>query len=332
MAAPVGGLTVRRGWHRAAAVLFLLAALGFVGWALADRWAALERMRAEVGGFGWRFAPGWLAAAVAVAVADLLWMGAVWVHLYRSGGGRMGWGRGIRVWLATNLGRYIPGKVWQLSGLAVHLRESGASGSLGLASALAFQVVVLVTGIAVAAGVLGGDLALVPGGSPVVAVAAVVLLLALLHPRVVGGGMRLAARFLDREDAPDAEPPTGPALLRSAGGMVLAWGLYGFGLWCLLRGLSAAAVPGPVLLTGVFAAAYVAGYLVLVAPGGLVVREGAMTGLLAALTPMGAAVAGALAVAARLWVTVAELAAAAASLALPDDGTAGPGRSGEEAP
>lgn len=312
---------MRRRWHRAAAALFVLAALAFVGWALADRWADLERMRAEVGGFGWRLSPGWLAAALAVAVADLFWMGAVWVHLYRSGGGRMGWGEGVRVWLATNLGRYIPGKVWQLSGLAVHLRESGESGSLGLASALAFQVVVLVTGIAVAAGVLGADLALVPGGSPAVAAAAVLLLLGLLHPRVVRGGMRLAARVLDREEAPDAAPPTGPALLRSAGGMVAAWGLYGVGLWCLVRGLSASVEAGPVLLTGVFAAAYVAGYLVLVAPGGLLVREGAMTGLLAALTPMGAAVAGAVAVAARIWVTVAEIAAAAFSLALPGRGT-----------
>ncbi len=311
---------MKRHWHRVGAVLFLVAALGFLGWALVDRWAALERMRAEVGGFGWRIAPGWLATALAVAVADLLWMGAVWVHLYRSGGGRMGWGRGIRVWIATNLGRYIPGKVWQLSGLAVHLRESGASGSLGLASALAFQVVVLVTGIAVAAGVLGGDLALLPGGSPATAAAAALLLAGLLHPRVVRAGMRLSAKVLDREEAPEVAPPTGPALLRAAGGMVVAWGLYGVGLWCLLRGLSAGAVPGPVILTGVFAAAYVAGYVVLVAPGGLLVREGAMAGLLAAVTPMGAAVAGAMAVAARVWVTLAELAAAGASLALPGGG------------
>lgn len=309
---------MRRGWHRGAAALFLIAALVFVGWALADRWAALQGMRAEVGGFGWRLSPGWLAAAVAVGVANLFWMGAAWVHLFRSGGGRLGWGEGIRVWLATNLGRYIPGKIWQISGLVVHLRESGESGSLGLASALAFQVVVLVTGIAVAAGVLGGDLALVPGGSPVVAAAAVLLLLGLLHPTVVRHGMQVAARGLDRDDSPAAAPPSGPALLRAAAAMVGAWALYGVGLWCLLRGLSESVVPGPILLTGVFAASYVAGYLVLLAPGGLLVREGAMTGLLAALTPMGAAVGGALAVAARIWVTAAELGAAAASLALPE--------------
>lgn len=303
-----------RRWRRVAIGLFLVAALGFVAVALMDQWAALERMRAEMGGFGWRLSPGWLVGAVAVAVVDLFWMGAVWVYLYRSGGGRMGWSRGVRIWLATNLGRYIPGKIWQLSGLAVHLRETGESGSLGLASALAFQVVVLVTGIAVAAGVLGPNLALVPGGSLAVAGAAAVLLLGLLHPAVVRRGMRLAGRVLDRERAPDAEPPPARALVRAATGMVVAWFLYGVGLWCLFRGLAEEPGAGPVLLSGVFAASYVAGYLVLVAPGGLLVREGAMTGLLAALTPPGAGVAAALAVAARIWVTVAELAAAGGSL------------------
>lgn len=308
-------------WGRILTAAFVAAALLFAGLLLFGQWQELRRLGADVGGYGWRLSAGWLAAALALATLNLFLMGAAWVRLYRAAGGTVRYRRGVGVWVATNLGRYIPGKVWQLSGLAVHLRESGESGSLGLASALAFQVVVLVTGIAVAAGVLGADLALVPGGSPAVAAAAVLLLLGLLHPRVVRGGMRLAARVLDREEAPDAAPPTGPALLRSAGGMVAAWGLYGVGLWCLVRGLSASVEAGPVLLTGVFAAAYVAGYLVLVAPGGLLVREGAMTGLLAALTPMGAAVAGAVAVAARIWVTVAEIAAAAFSLALPGRGT-----------
>jgi uncharacterized membrane protein YbhN (UPF0104 family) len=53
--------------------------------------------------------------------------------------------------------------------------------------------------------------------------------------------------------------------------------------------------------------AYVAGYVVLIAPGGLVVREGAMAALLVTLAgiPLGAA--AAIAAAARVWTTVAEL-------------------------
>ena len=66
-------------------------------------------------------------------------------------------------------------------------------------------------------------------------------------------------------------------------------------------------LPGPVVLAGVFAAGYVVGYLALIAPGGIVIREGAIAGLLAALTPMSLGVAAALAAMTRIWIVLSEL-------------------------
>jgi uncharacterized membrane protein YbhN (UPF0104 family) len=71
------------------------------------------------------------------------------------------------------------------------------------------------------------------------------------------------------------------------------------------------------VLTGVFAASYVVGYMALIAPGGLVVREGAMTGLLTELSEMPVGVAAAVAILARLWLVGAELGALALVLAWP---------------
>lgn len=313
----------RRWWWRAATVVFLAAALGFAAALLFGQWQELRRLRAEVGSFGWRISAGWLLAAVALGTADLAWMGGAWVHLYRAGGGTLGYGRGVRVWIATNLGRYIPGKVWQLSGLALHLRRTGGSGALGLTSALVFQVVTLLTGTAVAAATLGGGLARVPSASPEMIALIVLSLMILLHPRIVRAAIRAAAR-VTREDVGELQVPR-PRDLAVAGGLLTAaWGIYGLGFWCLLKGLTPAPAAGPVTLTGVFAAAYVAGYLVLVAPGGLVVREGAMTALLAALTPLGAAVGGAVAVAARIWVTATELVAFGLAATLPGGRAGGP--------
>lgn len=309
----------KRKWVRVGAGVFLASALLFAGLLLADQWEQFRRMRAEVGGFGWELGPGWLAAAVALATLDLFWMGAAWVRLYRAGGERLGTWRGVRVWLATNLGRYIPGKVWQLSGLAVHLRQTGGSGAMALSSALTFQVVTLLTGTAVGAAVLGGSLRLLPGGSLSTVLLLVLLLLVLLHPAVVGRATRLAGRLLGEERDPEAVPGGGH-LLRAAADLLVAWALYGAAFWCFVRGLTGRAAPDPVLLTGVFAASYVAGYLVLVAPGGLVVREGAMTALLAALTALSAPVAAALAVLARVWVTVSEIVGFGAALAFRGDG------------
>lgn len=312
-------------WGRILTGVFLAAALGFAALLLFGQWRELQELRARVGGFGWRISAGWLIAALGLATLDLFLMGAAWVRLYRGAGGTVSFARGIRVWMGTNLGRYIPGKIWHLSGLALHLRRTGESGALALTTALAYQVVTLLTGSAVAVATLGADLARIPVDSPLLAGAAVVLLAGLLHPRVVGALTRLAAR-LTGED-PDALGVVGGRELGAAG-LVLtaAWGVYGAGLWCLLEGLARDGAPaGALALTGIFAASYVAGYLVLVAPGGLVVREGAMTALLVTLTPLGAAVSGALAIAARIWVATSEVVAFAAAAGLP---AGGPGDDG----
>lgn len=307
-------------------MVFVAAALLSAGLLLFGQWREMQALRAEIAGWGWRLSPGWLAAALATATLNLFLMGGAWVRLYRGAGGTVSYRRGVSIWVATNLGRYIPGKVWHLSGLAVHLRRTGESGALALTTALTFQVVTLLTGSVVALGTLGGDAARIPGGSPVVAAAVLVLLAGLLHPRVIRTLTRLAAR-LTREEVDGTEAARGRDLAAAAALMAGAWAVYGVGFWCLLEGLSRRGAPaGPVILTGVFAASYVAGYLVLVVPGGLGVREGAMTALLAALTPAGAAVAGALAVAARVWNTASELAGlgVAAALTAP-----GPDRRGD---
>lgn len=300
------------GWRRAAAILFVGAALGFAAVLLADQWEAFRELRRQVGGFDWRIGPGWLAAALVLATVNLGWMGAAWVHLYRSGGGRLAYGRGIQIWLVTNLGRYIPGKVWQLSGLAVHLRGTGGSGALALSSALTFQLVTLLTGMGLGAVLLGRDVRLLGLGSWALPLFLALLFLALLHPAVLDRLTAWTARALGEEEV---GAPGGRHLWQASVALVLAWLVYGLAFWCFLRGLVGTAAPDPWTATGIFAASYVAGYVVLVAPGGLLVREGAMTALLTALAALGAPVSAAVAIVARVWVTLSELCAVGAAAA-----------------
>lgn len=300
-------------WGRVLTAVFLLAAVGSTVLLLFGQWQELQRIRARVDGFGWRLSPTWVGAALSLATLNLFLMGGAWVRLYRGAGGTLSYGRGVRVWVATNLARYIPGKVWHISGLAVHLKRTGESGALALATAITFQVVTLLTGSAVAVAVLGADVARVPTASPAVWAAGLGVLALLLHPRVVGFLTRLAARITG-EDVDRIAVAGAGELLVAGLLMTAAWGIYGIGFWCLLEGVARTGAPaGPLVLTGIFAAAYVAGYLVLIAPGGLVVREGAMTALLAGLTPIGAAVAAAVSILARIWAATSELVAFAAA-------------------
>lgn len=304
-----GGTAVRvLGWA------FVGLALVFVGLLLARQGESLAGLRADLAAFGWRLRPGWLVAALAVGTATLFLMAGVWVSLFRALGGRCGTMEGVRVWMTTNLGRYIPGKVWQLSGLAYYMRDRRGAGGVALAAAAAFQVLVLGTGAAWAAATLGtralGPGALLPG--------ALVLLLALLvvlRPRLVG---RVAGGLARRMGETPPRSAPGRAALWSAGlGLVVAWLGNGAGLWLLWKGAGGTSAPGLPVLSGVFAASYVAGYVVLVAPGGLVVREGAMAGLLAAVAGVPIGVGAAVAVLARLWTTATELLALLVAWALP---------------
>src|SRR2546427_5690105 len=64
-----------------------------------------------------------------------------------------GWGRRLpytaaaRAWTLSNLGRYIPGKVWSVAGLVVLAERAGVRRSAAAVSAFAMQAVVLGPGV-----------------------------------------------------------------------------------------------------------------------------------------------------------------------------------------
>jgi uncharacterized membrane protein YbhN (UPF0104 family) len=299
-------------WKRFALAAFLLAALTFVLLALRGQWSAFT----ELGGSkSWAVRPGWLLAALGLGTVNLLGMAALWTWLSRRLGEDVRYPEGVAAWVGSNLGRYIPGKIWQLAGLAAYMRGTGRSGSVALVAALVFQIVVLVSGIAAALLTLGNRIGDAFGGSILLPVGLAVALALILHPTVLRRATAALARLL-REDGPavssviERERPTGGAYSWILGvALLLAWWVYGAGLWFLAAGVSEAPVSDIRSLTGVFAASYVAGYLAIVTPGGLIVREGAMALLLTAVTPLPAAAAVGIALLARLWTIVSELAA-----------------------
>lgn len=293
--------------------MFVVVALAFVVVLVWRQWTSLGEMVTDFRALGWSPRPGWILAALALATANLFLMGTAWVSLFRQAGGSMRTSDGIRVWLITNLGRYIPGKVWQLAGLTVYIRGLGGSAGAALASAVQFQVLLLVTGAVAALATVGVQLtgaALTWGAAWVIAA-----LVPLLHPRVAAWLTRRLARLLGDPEEIVPERWSRRSLVGVTGLLLVAWLAYGVGLTWLARGLGVgAASPGSVVATGAFAAAYVIGYLALVAPGGLIVREGALAGLLSAVAVMPLAVSATIAVAARLWVTASELLALAVAV------------------
>lgn len=315
-------------WIKAAGFVFTVASLAFAGVLIARHGGNLTEQWVELRAAGWRPRPGWLLAALGVATANLFLLGGAWIHLLRALGGSLGYVEGMRVWTWTNLGRYLPGRVWQLSALTLYLREKRKIGGIGLGSNLALQVLMLAIGAAVAFGVLGLRLA---EGRPALITAAAVMTVAglavALRPSMVqrlsnwmGGWMGEPALSVQ---------PRRAALWEAAVVVTVSWGVHGLSLWLLWRGAGAEAGPDPLFWTGAFAAAYLAGYVALFAPAGLVVREGALAFLLVGLGDVSAAAAAGIAILSRLLAVASELVAAGLAWVLPERDASGEERKGE---
>lgn len=212
-----------------------------------------------------------------------------------------------RIWCLSSLGKYIPGKVWSIAGMAVMAQREGVSGAAATGSAIIMQLVSIATGAIITFALIGTRLLdeQIPGASFAaigLAVFALVCVLALTSPS-------LTRRIGFVVGRPDAVQPVEPESLAAAlFTNFLAWAGYGLALQLLLMGTLEHVTLDWGIATGAFAASYLVGYLALIVPGGVGVREGILILLLQGSIGLGPA--AALAVASRLTLTVNELGAA----------------------
>ena len=252
---------------------------------------------------------GWLV------LASLLWLGA-FVFLVRLWTESLAWWQqrlrpwaGLRMFVRSNLARYIPGAVWQFAGLAALALEEGVSPVAVTGGVLLQQLVLLATGIALsiafAPALLGSTgLTLPRWGWVAIALGGLVLLVVVFR--------RVAPRVSRRVALPN--PPWGSFALYVAGS-TLGWVGYGLAFWLLGRALLGDAAPSLMLAAPAFIASYVAGIIAVFAPGGIVVREAALVAALAG--HIGTDRAFLLAVAARVWAITLEILTVVGVVAMP---------------
>jgi hypothetical protein len=293
---------VRRPWLRAAQWLVGLLIIGLAARSLMRNWAELRSQP-----LAWRIEPGWLVLSALVVWAMYALLIVAWRVMLAGWGQRLDGWAAARIWTVSSLGKYLPGKVWAIAGMALMAQRAGIAAWAATGSAVVLQVLAIGTGAAVAGLTgrraieaadprMGAGLVLLIAG----AVAGVALL---LWPAFLRRLLRLAA--------PEAETRGAPPVAGIVFGIVanlVAWVGYGLALWLLARGLLPTAGLDPALAIAVFTASYLAGFLALFAPGGIGVREGLFILMLQA--PLGIAAATALAVASRVLLTITELGAA----------------------
>ena len=296
-------------WLRAAQWIAGAAIIAFAARSLVGNWTELRSQPLD-----WEVGPGWLLLSAVVVWLMYALLIVAWRTMLASWGQHLDGWSAARIWTVSSLGKYLPGKVWAVAGMALMSQRAGIAPWAATGSAVVLQVLAIGSGAAVAG--LTGRRALEtahPGAGVVLAV--------LVVGAVVGVALLLWPPFLERLlrlAAPGADPhgaPTGFGLGFGVAANLVAWLGYGVALWLLARGLLPSIGLAPGLAIAVFTASYLAGFLALFAPGGLGVREGLF--ILMLQGPLGIGAATALAIASRVLLTITELGAAAPFLVLP---------------
>ncbi len=240
-------------------------------------------------------------ATLAVAVYYLAFVPG-WMVLLRGAGLRLGYRAALRAEMLSMLAKYIPGGIWTPAARLIVTRRHGLPNgpvliTVGYEAGLSAIAGVVVFAVALP---LQDDVELPVPGWSIAAFAGVLLLL--MHPRVAS---RVFDRVLQRFDGSTVPRLPLRTLLLTFGWYVVTWLVSGLALTLMVRAVADIPLTSAPYLGGVSAIGAIVAVLVVFAPSGLGVREGATyLLLLTVVDPAGALVVVALN---RLLITAVEV-------------------------
>ena len=293
---PLPSSAPRRSRWLTVAVLAVVA--GFFVATLAARWNDVISLK-------WRLEPWLFAVATVLLALSYGLVACLWgLALGRAAGTRLT--AGARIWFLSNLARYVPGNLWSYVGAVELARREGVARRVTLSVMALTQL--LSVGVALLAGlpVLLAERARL--GRPALLGAVVVVVAAGLAALFRRQLLALARRRLRGLDLADLTPSAATVALLVVGYAVY-WAVTGLAFATLVASMYPLDVSDVPLVVAAYAAAYAAGFLALLTPAGLGIREGVLVVALAPVLPAGPALVVALV--SRLWMMLVEAAGAA---------------------
>lgn len=217
---------------------------------------------------------GWTNLAIAFLLTILahFWSGWVWVQIFRTLGRSLPWQWGMRVYLKTNIAKYLPGNVWHFTGRVVALKNRGIPVGVAVFGTLLEPLLMAVAALIIA---VAGSVSIegIPPGIYIVLPA----ILISLHPRWLDPVVRRLAKGKLQAIASEQESTSPVSVYRYP--FIPLLGELGFLLWrgagFIFSVLAVSAVSLdriPLLLTA-FSIAWLLGLVIPGAPGGIGVFE-----------------------------------------------------------
>src|SRR3989440_3993887 len=268
---------------------------------------------ADLTAYTFQLNPWLLALAFLGFMLQELSYGLIWRTVLERLGSDLGLRTCLRIYLASEFVRYIPGNVWHVLTRILWVGKYGVSRPVAFASMAIELITKLAAGILVFSISLLfwqdiGKVGSLLRGSllDILGVASIIALFIGLHPRILNGVLNWALRRMKRE--PIQLTLRYSHILFITLAWCVSWIVAGTAFYILLLALWPAApfVAWPICI-GIYAIAWDIGFVSFITPSGLGIREAAIVALFALALPLPAGLASIMALLSRLVSTLAEV-------------------------
>jgi len=227
----------------------------------------------------------------------------MWTLILKKMGISLSFLKGVKIIFYSQLGKYIPGKVWTFAGRMYFCQRMGIPNSKTFISVLLELALTTISGILVF--LLG--LLITPGFkinvNPFLLILLVTMLFAIIHPKILTRIINFFLRFIRKE----------PIIINLSffqicimmGYYCIIWLCFGMAFYFLINSTTFITISKVPILAGSLSVSTTIGVLTLLAPGGLGVREGVLALLLSNFFPISLAIL--LSVLSRIWISLGEL-------------------------
>lgn len=276
--------------------VFVVLALAAAAWAVASQW---DQVRDAVQ----TLSVGALALALLLGLVYVSITMLSWRAVLTDLGSHLPLGAAARLFFVSQIGKYLPGGVWNVLAAA----EMGRDHAIPRRRSVSVMVISILVSIVTALTLAVGAVALAPEGvasSYGWVIWAFPLFVLALTPPVLNRFLTLALRLTKRP--PLEHPLSGRGVVESGGWALLSWLVSGALVWVVATGVGMPATGATFALSvGGYALAWTVGFLVVVVPAGVGVREAVLAAVLAGQLDTGGVVVTILL--ARVLMTVADL-------------------------
>ncbi len=258
--------------------LILGGTLFFLAKTLKDNWLEVTTVRID--------AAGWAILVIAVGVSLLAhtWAGWVWTWIFRELNQPLESTYFIQVYLKTNIAKYIPGNIWHYYGRIVAVKNAGVSSGAAILSVLLEPLLMAVAALIV---ILFSSLFILGNNNLLLKIAQIIGLVGVLfsvHPRFFNPVIQFLHR--SRAKSSSANNSQTPPLTLRRYPVIPLLGELGFLILRSIGFILAVFAVSPLnssqipLLISAFSFAWLIGFVLPVAPGGLGVFEATAIALL----------------------------------------------------